>query len=365
MKRRRKDQLPAALGEIFAGNYPPPQKFTLLNIWRALASSSVLADSRGKAKPPSFVDLAKFYDTNFNCDYYWTTNEMRPNKRQLILKTDGHYLENVFVNGQMRPAKLFAPYDKGYTNAIGVWKQATNIAGMLVPTDYSFTSFSPKSGGRTAADLQTASTYRCLVTNIATAPIPLIPVPLPAGNVLVTDRRFDKSENGGTRYSTRKGWFHQEIDPADLIANESVKLKVGDLVPDFIVQTFDGKPLKLSDLRGRYVLLDFRATTCMPCVRETPNMKATFDAFGKNKQFAMVSLSLDVSEKEPRKFVAAKGIAWTQSFLDEQLIRSVQEDYGFSGIPQILLVGPNGKLLAKDLRGAKIQQAVASALGSP
>jgi hypothetical protein len=94
-------------------------------------------------------------------------------------------------------------------------------------------------------------------------------------------------------------------------------------------------------------------------------LSGTYEAFGKDKQFAMVSLSLDTAEAEPRKFVAAKGIAWTQGFLDEKLKPSVQQAYGFTAIPQVLLVGPDGKIVEKDLRGATVQSAVASALRSP
>jgi hypothetical protein len=71
---------------------------------------------------------------------------------------------------------------------------------------------------------------------------------------------------------------------------------------------------------------------------------------------------VDISEKEPRKFVAARSIPWAQSFLDEKLKGSVEQDYGFNAIPQVLLVGPDGKLVAKDLRGPKIKEAVAVAL---
>jgi thiol-disulfide isomerase/thioredoxin len=112
------------------------------------------------------------------------------------------------------------------------------------------------------------------------------------------------------------------------------------------------------------VLLDFWATTCVPCLKQIPELTATYEAFGKDKQFAIVSLSLDTAEAEPRKFVAARGIAWTQGFLDKQLKASVQQAYGFNAIPQVLLLGPDGKIVEKDLRGAAVQNAVESALRS-
>jgi peroxiredoxin len=356
-----KDQLPIAKAIIYPGDYPPSQELHLQNIWRAFASSSVLKDSSGKAKPPFVTDMATFYDIDNYCDYYWTTNAQQPEGRQLILKTDSH-LFPLMINRQKKYVRNAPPYDQGYTNGVGTWRQATNIARAFVPTDFEFTSFSPKLRGRTAADLVKSATYRCIVTNIAIAPMPSVPTPLPDGEVLVTDRRFDKSEEGRSGYLGSKDWSPRKIDPAELAASLGIKLKIGDSVPDFSFKTLDGKALRLSDLRGKYVLLDFWATTCAPCVAEIPDLEATFDAFGKDPRFVLISLSLDLSEREPRKFVAARGIPWTQSFLDRQLKASVQHDYGFNSIPQVLLVGPDGELIHKDLRGPQIKQAVALAL---
>jgi len=359
-----KHELPVAMATIYPGDYPPPKEPTLQNIWLAIASSSVLSAARGKAKPPFITDLETFYDTNYNCDYYWTTDQAQPERRELVLKTDRHLLEDVWINGKKQRVKPAPPYDHGHTNGVGLWKQATNIAGVVVATEFEFTAFAPGPTRRSAGDLARAYIYRCIVTNIAKAPIPSVPVPLPAGRVTVTDRRFDKSEDGGNHYLAKKDWSQTEMDPAELAAHQSVKLDVGSLAPDFIVKTFEGKLFRLSDLRGKYVLLDFWATSCAPCVREIPDFQATYDAFGKDERFVLISLSMDTSEKEPRGFIAARGIRWTQSFMDDALKSSVEQDYGFSAIPQVLLVGPDGKLVAKDLRGETIRQAVASALGS-
>jgi len=359
-----KDELPVAMATIYPGDYPPPREFALQNIWLAFASSSLLADARGKAKPPFIADLATCYDNNYNCDVYWITNETHLGSRELILMADGRIPQEVRINDRVQDVKLPAPYDKGYTNSVGLWRQLTNIAGVFVPTEFEFSAFAPKPRGRVAEDLMTAYTYRCVVTNIATAPLPSVPTPLPSGRVLVTDRRFAKSEDSRTTYLATRGWFRQEIDRAKLAANQGIKLHAGDSTPDFICKTFDGKLLRLSDLRGKYVLLDFWATSCAPCVAQLPDLKATYDVFGKDKRFVLVSLSLDTTEAEPRKFVTAKGIRWTQSFLDDQLKSSVERAYGFSAVPQVLLVGPDGKLIAKDLRGPHIQEVVAAALGA-
>ncbi|MGH7989060.1 MAG: TlpA family protein disulfide reductase, partial [Limisphaerales bacterium] len=76
----------------------------------------------------------------------------------------------------------------------------------------------------------------------------------------------------------------------------------------------------------------------------------------------MISLSLDSNETAPRKFARNQGIQWTQGFLGDWSKDKVTQNYGVYGIPAIFLIGPGGKILATDLRGDRIKEAVAAAL---
>ncbi|HEX3720434.1 MAG TPA: carboxypeptidase regulatory-like domain-containing protein [Verrucomicrobiae bacterium] len=141
-------------------------------------------------------------------------------------------------------------------------------------------------------------------------------------------------------------------------------LKVGDLAPAFVVKTVDGRTLRLSDFRGKYVLLDFWATWCGPCVGETPNLKATYDAFGGSDHFAVIGLSLDNAVDAPANYARKNNIKWNQGFLGQWSEDSVTALYGVDGIPSIFLIDPEGRIIERDLRGDAIRAAVERALGN-
>ena len=154
------------------------------------------------------------------------------------------------------------------------------------------------------------------------------------------------------------------IDLGTLVVQVRKALNVGDDAPALETQTLEGRPLKLADYRGKFVLLDFWATWCGPCVQEIPHLKEVFEAFRQNDRLVMVSLSLDPDKAAPTDFVKKKDLHWVQGFLGEWNGTPVPSQWGVNGIPAVFLIGPDGKVVAKGMRGGDLKRVIEEALNA-
>ena len=136
----------------------------------------------------------------------------------------------------------------------------------------------------------------------------------------------------------------------------------GAVAPAIEATTLDGKPLTLEQFKGKFVLLDFWATWCGPCIKEIPTLQAVHEEFGDDERLAMVSLSVDEKIDEPRKFQSKRQLPWTQGFLGGGIHGPTPGRFGIRAIPAFVLVGPDGRIVARGMRGEAIKKAVAEAM---
>ena len=136
----------------------------------------------------------------------------------------------------------------------------------------------------------------------------------------------------------------------------TASIAVGQPAPDIALPNPEGKVLKLSDLRGKIVLLDFWASWCGPCRRANPSVVAAYNKFNK-KGFEIYSVSLDKDRDRWKDAIAQDHLDWKYHVSDLKYWQSqAAQLYNVSAVPQQFLIGRDGKILATAQAGASIEQ---------
>lgn len=146
-------------------------------------------------------------------------------------------------------------------------------------------------------------------------------------------------------------------------ASEKLPIGVGDIAKDIVLEDPDGKPIKLSSLKGKVVLLDFWASWCKPCRMENPNVVKVYNKY-KDKGFTVFSVSLDNDRKNWLAAIEKDQLTWPSHCSDLKGWSSAgAKIYNVSSIPAAYLIDKDGKIVAKSLRGEALEEKVASLLG--
>jgi thiol-disulfide isomerase/thioredoxin len=138
-------------------------------------------------------------------------------------------------------------------------------------------------------------------------------------------------------------------------------LVVGAQFPDFEVKDLEGKPLSVSQFKGKVVMIDFWATWCGPCIQELPNLLKAYEKY-HDKGFEIIGISLDTDQGKLTSFIKEKKMNWPHHFDGKGWEAELALKYGITGIPATYLLDGEGKIIAKGLRGDALETALAGAL---
>jgi len=136
---------------------------------------------------------------------------------------------------------------------------------------------------------------------------------------------------------------------------------VGRMSVEFTQNDPEGKPVKLSDFKGKYLLVDFWASWCGPCRQENPNVVKAYEKY-KNKNFTILGVSLDRDKDKWLEAIQKDNLTWTHVSDLKYWDNEVAKMYGIRSIPANILLDKTGKIIGKNLRGDDLEAALAKAL---
>jgi peroxiredoxin len=137
----------------------------------------------------------------------------------------------------------------------------------------------------------------------------------------------------------------------------------GETAPDFVQADPDGKNIKLSDFRGKVLLVDFWASWCGPCRKENPNVVKVYNQY-RDKGLEILGVSLDQDKARWMQAIQADGLPWKHVSDLKGWRNDAAALYGVTSIPSTLLLDKSGKILARNLRGADLERKIAEVLGA-
>ncbi|RDC55186.1 DUF4369 domain-containing protein [Pedobacter chinensis] len=145
------------------------------------------------------------------------------------------------------------------------------------------------------------------------------------------------------------------------LLNAHTVTALGAAAPNFTQNDVNGKPVSLSDFKGKYVLIEFWASWCSPCRAESPNLLKQYAAY-KDKGFEILGVSVDGDKAKWVDAIKKDGLTWTQISDLKGWDNEARKVYGISGVPANFLISPEGKIIGSHLMGEVLNKKLAELL---
>ncbi len=153
------------------------------------------------------------------------------------------------------------------------------------------------------------------------------------------------------------------IEQAEIFRGVARRLQLPGNVMNLKGKTFEGKPFDVADLKGKVVLVDFWATWCGFCIQEFPHVQELYKAY-KDRGFEVVGVSLDEDRAALAGFLKENKLPWIVVHDEEHNgNHPAQDEYGISGLPTVILIGKDGKVITFDARGEQLDEQLSKLLG--
>ena len=136
---------------------------------------------------------------------------------------------------------------------------------------------------------------------------------------------------------------------------------VGKQAPELSLPDINGNEIKLSSYKGKYVLVDFWASWCLPCRRENPSVVAAYHKY-KDKNFTILGVSLDKEKQDWLDAIRKDKLSWAQVSDLQEWQSAAVSTYGVSGIPFNVLIDPGGTVIGQGLRGPDLEKKLSEVL---
>lgn len=175
-------------------------------------------------------------------------------------------------------------------------------------------------------------------------------------NIMESDHYFEMVDTAMhsrfdtiTLYKMLHGYIQQSQRQKQMAKPKSKKLQIGDTVPEIALANIYGDTMRLSNLKGKYVLVDFWGSWCKPCRKENKNLRSVYYAYRKHG-FEIYQVAIERSKEDWKNTIKEDKLYWKNQVSELNYMNSqTAKDYKIEGLPANFLLNPEGKIVALDI----------------